>query len=375
MTESVFIDATPLGGGISGAGRYSYELLDALLPMTDEMSMTVLVPPAENRNWDISHWKQIENVKFQLANLRGVGPKRQLYYLRHSFDFDLFHSLSSYSPLFVDGPIITTIHDLKYLKVPSYFEGQSFLKYHYVAAMIRRSARISETIITVSESTRSDLEDECNVSREKLSVIPLGPGDVQSEIDGSPPVSPPYFFFVGELRPHKNVQTLIKGYNQFREQIYEPDIDLVIAGTEYGDRHSELKRSVKDSYRENVLFLGRVTDDELAQLYEHATAFVFPSLYEGFGLPPLEAMGYGTPVIASNKTSIPEVVGDAGLYFDPENEIEICRSMQSILSDDELYAELEKKGRKRFEDFSWNRTARETLQIYRETLNCSCSDR
>lgn len=371
MAESVFIDATPLGGGISGAGRYAYKLLDALLPITTDLSITVLVPPEDNRNWDVSHWKQIQNVEIQLANVRGVGPKRQLYYLRNSFDFDLFHSLSSYAPLFLDGPILTTIHDLKYIKVPSYFEGQSFVKHYYVATMIRRSVRVSDRVITVSENTRSDLMDEFGINRNDVSVIPLGPGEVQPKIDGLPPVSPPYIFFVGELRPHKNVRTLIEAYNEFRSQTSKSDIDLVIAGNEYGDRLTQLQNKVDDPYRESVHFLGRVSDDTLAQLYKHATVFVFPSLYEGFGLPPLEAMGYGTPVIASNRTSIPEVVGDAGLYFDPKDASELSALIQRTLCNQELYADLKDKSRRRFNSFSWEKTARKTLKAYQSVLNKS----
>lgn len=368
MAKSVFIDATPLGGGISGAGRYAYELLEALLPMTTDFTVTVLAPPEDSRNWDISHWGQIENVDIQSANLRGVGPKRQLYYLRHSLNFDLFHSLSSYAPLFIDGPILTTIHDLKYIKVPSYFEGQSFIKHYYVETMIRSSVRISEKVITVSEHTRSDLENEFGIDRDDVSVIPLGPGEVRPKIIGSPPVSAPYIFFVGELRPHKNVQTLIGAYNEFRRQNSKSNVDLVIAGSDYGDRLNQLKSEVDEVFRENVHFLGRVDDKTLAQLYKHASVFVFPSFYEGFGLPPLEAMGYGTPVIASNKTSIPEVVGDAGLYFDPEDKTELSRLLTRVFSDEKLVTSLERQSHERFEDFSWKRTAEETLETYWDIL-------
>lgn len=378
MSRSVLIDASPLGGGISGAGRYAYELLSALLPMARELRFEVIVPPTDRCNWEISHWSQQENVRLTPADIRGVGPRRQLYFLRNSFEYDLFHSLSSYLPFAIRGTSLVTVHDLKYVRVPSYFRGRSSLKHRYITAMIRRSVRAADHVLTVSEHTRSDLVAEFGIDSEDIAVIPLGPGGTEAEVNESPPIEGPYLFFVGSLRPHKNLATLIDAYNELRDRIDKADgpgeMDgmiptLAIAGAEYGDALTELRQQVREPYREDVQFLGRVDDDALAQLYSHATAFVYPSLYEGFGLPPLEAMGYGTPVIASDRTSVPEVVGDAGIIVDPTDVEALADALERVLSSKEVRERLRERGQQRFQEFSWERTARETLTMYEKLLS------
>lgn len=378
MAQPVLIDASPLGGGVSGAGRYAYELLDALLPMARELRFEIIVPPADRRNWEITHWSQQENVRLIPADIRGVGPRRQLYFLRHSFEYDLFHSLSSYLPFAIRGTSLVTVHDLKYVRVPSYFRGRSSLKHRYITAMIRRSVRAADHVLTVSEHTRSDIVAEFGIGSDDITVIPLGPGGAQAEIDGSPPIEGPYLFFVGSLRPHKNLATLINAYNKLRDRTNKTDGSsemngmvptLAIAGAEYGDALAELRGQVRKPYRDDVQFLGRVDDDALARLYAHATAFVYPSLYEGFGLPPLEAMGYGTPVVASDRTSVPEVVGDAGITVDPTDVGALADALERVLSSEEVRECLRERGRQRFQEFSWERTARETLAMYEKLLS------
>jgi glycosyltransferase involved in cell wall biosynthesis len=368
MSGSVLIDASSLGGGVSGAGRYAYELLDALMPMARELRFEIIVPPSDSRNWDIGHWSRQKNVTMTPADIRGVGPRRQLYFLRHSFQYDLFHSLSSYLPLFVQGRSLVTVHDLKYVHFPSYFRGLGSLKHRYITAMIRQSARTADHVLTVSEHTRSDIVTEFDIESKDVTVVPHGPGGVQTDINGSPPVDGSYLFFVGSLRPHKNLAALVDAYNELQNRADGTYAKLAIAGAEYGDSLTELRDRISAPYRNDVEFLGRVDDDTLARLYAHATAFVYPSLYEGFGLPPLEAMGYGTPVIASNRTSIPEVVGDAGIYVDPTDTTALADALEHVLTSEATRDRLRERGRQRYQEFSWERTARETLAVYERLL-------
>lgn len=369
LSPSILLDASPLGGGVSGAGRYAYELLDALLPMADGLRFEIIAPPADSRNWDISHWKQQGNVKITSADIRGVGPRRQLYFLRHSFEYDLFHSLSSYLPFFVKGTSLVTVHDLKYVHFPSYFRGLGSLKHRYITTMIRRSVRSADHVLTVSNHACSDIVTEFGVNEDQITVIPHGPGGTRTETNASSPIDDPFLFFVGSLRPHKNLDTLVDAYIELRARTDETDVKLAIAGAEYGDSLIELQERIPCSYRDDIEFLGRVDDETLATLYAHATAFVYPSLYEGFGLPPLEAMAHGTPVIASDRTSIPEVVGDAGVYIDPTDQGDLADALERVLSSESLRDCLREQGRQRYQEFSWERTARETLAVYEQLLS------
>jgi|AntDeeMetagen134_2_1112570.scaffolds.fasta_scaffold00805_5 glycosyltransferase involved in cell wall biosynthesis len=369
MSRTVVVDASPLGGGVSGAGRYAYELLDAMLPMAAGLEFEIIVPPEERRSWEVAHWDEYPTVDLTLADIRGVGPRRQLYFLRHSFDYDLFHSLSAYLPLAVRDTSLVTVHDLKHIRFPSYFRGRSSLKRRYITAMVRRSVRAADHILSVSEHTRSDLIDLFGVDEANVTVVPLGPGGAGADADGPPSIEGPYLFFVGSLRPHKNLATLVDAYNELRDRSDGVAATLAIAGAEYGDSLAELRERIHEPYRGDVEFLGRVDDETLTRLYAHATAFVYPSLYEGFGLPPLEAMGHGTPVVASDRTSIPEVVGDAGIYIDPTDTTALADALERVLTSESTRDCLRERGRQRYQEFSWERTACETLAVYEKLLS------
>lgn len=368
--DPVVVDASPMGGGISGAGRYAYKMLDELLPMATEIPFEIILPPHDEHEWEYARWAEQENVAFRPADITGAGPRRQYYYLRNPLEYSLYHSLSSYMPVFLDdgGTTLVTIHDLKHVKIPGLLDGFSRAKRKYVTWMIARSVRVADHVVTVSENTKADLVAQYGIDPSDVSVIPLGPGDVQPDIEGEPPVAPPYLLFVGLVARHKNVHALIDAYCRYRDE-NPSDVDLVIAGSPSEEYMSELRDLIDPRYRDDIHFLGFVDDDTLSRLYKHATAFVYPSLYEGFGIPPLEAMGYGTPVIASDRASIPEVVGDAGAFFDASDPDDLATTLETVLSDAGLRERLAAKGYDRFEEFTWERTASYTLEIYREQLD------
>ena len=173
-----------------------------------------------------------------------------------------------------------------------------------------------------------------------------------------------FALFVGTIEPRKNIPTLLSAFQQLLDH-YHPEIDLVLAGAP-GWLTDEVRGLVgRLGLTGRVFFLGRVSDEELVWLYNSARIFVWPSFYEGFGLPPLEAMACGAPVIASNVSSLPEIVGDAGLLVDPTNVDELTVAMWRLLSDEALRQELIAKGQVRVARFSWERAARETLELYR----------
>jgi glycosyltransferase involved in cell wall biosynthesis len=364
MTDEFVIDAGPLGGGISGAGQYTYHLIDELVTLETDISFRIIIPPAENHSWDTEEWSMHDNVRLDNADITGLGPKRHFHYARQRPTCRIHHSLSSYVPIFLNaGRTLVTIHDLKHFKLGDSLEGRNRLKQVYIRRLIARSVRVADHVITVSKHTKSDIVDEFGVSASKVSVIPLGPGSGLVETRGEPPFVTPYVLFVGSVRRHKNAEILIDSYQRYRQQS-EKGLLLVIAGSTHDSYQPELESHIDDRYRQDIHFLGHVEDEMVARLYKHARVFVYPSLYEGFGLPPLEAMGYGTPVIASDRASIPEVVGDAGKYFDPTNSEELTEVLSSVVENEELRRRLVRRGNDRYNQFSWKQTARETLKIY-----------
>ncbi len=364
MEDEFVIDAGPMGGSISGAGRYAFHLLDELVKLDTDIQFRIIVPPPNSFGWDISEWSTHENVQLETADMTGVGPKRHLYYLRNRPKCKAHHSLSSYVPIMMTAKqTLVTVHDLKYFKIPEVLQGKSRLKQTYIRRFIKRSVRVADHVITVSEHTKEDIVDKFDLSPETISVVPLGPGGGLVEADGEPPVAPPYILFVGSVRRHKNIETLLRGFQRYRRQ-GNTDLSAAIVGSTHPSYQPELEAEIDEEYQNDIHFLGHVGDKAVARLYNHAEAFVFPSLYEGFGLPPLEAMGYGTPVIAANRTSIPEVVDDAGVYFDPTDPDDLSKALACVLEDEERRTQLVERGYDRYDQFSWARTARETLEIY-----------
>jgi len=366
MTDEFIIDAGPLGGSISGAGRYTFKLIEKLLKIELNIPFRIIVPSDIEDDWNISEWTNNKNVTFEIANITGAGIFRHAYYARHRPTCRIHHSLSSYVPLFSNNDrTIVTIHDLKHFKLTETLESLGWIKRTYIKRMITRSVRVADHIITVSEHTKSDIIDEFNIPSSSVSVVPLGPGAVYTNISGAPPVDPPYIFFVGALRRHKNIDTLIEAFQIYKDN-NDTNVDLVIAGGIRSGYQSKLNQVIAEEHKQSIHFLGYVSDNTVARLYKHAIVFVYPSLYEGFGLPPLEAMGYGIPVIVSNHSSIPEVVGDAGEYVDPTEPDELAKTLEKVLMDEDLQERLIQQGYDRYKQFSWKRTATETLDIYRD---------
>lgn len=369
MSNRVLVDALSIGGEkITGVGRYVYELADRLPRFASDLEFDLIVPPRTKRNWNIDRWNEEDNLNLVVKDLPAVGPKRQLYFLRRSNEQDLFHSTTSYLPFGITSQTIVTIHDLKYLVEPSYLRDMSALKRYYISFFIRRSAKHADRVITVSESTATDISEKIGIPRHKISPIQLGPSEIGPCTEESPFIEGDFILTVGELRPHKNVQTLLDAYNKLCEKLDPPHPSLIIVGSDYGGLSEELAQQVDRRFKSYVRFLGRVDDETLACLYRDAAVFAFPSKYEGFGLPILEAMSFGTPVIASNATSVPEVAGDAAIFFDPNSSDELLKGLSKLITEPEVRRLYSEKSKNRYNDFDWDKTAKETISAYREHL-------
>jgi len=252
----------------------------------------------------------------------------------------------------------------------------SRMAHTYAKMMMFTSTKSATKVISVSQSSKRDIVRYLNIPPDKIEVIynavsnifkPMNGLNLKDQLRTKFGVSGDYLLYVGNLMPHKNLKRLIYAFYRLRRKL-KKDYNLVIVG-EGIPHYRELRVLANDlGLKDNVIFLGFIAKKWLPILYNEAKVFVFPSQYEGFGLPPLEAMACGTPVITSNTSSLPEVVSDAGLLIDPYNVEELIEAMERCLTDDNLRAELIEKGLQRVKLFSWERTAQRTLEIYQTIL-------
>ena len=312
-------------------------------------------------------------------NFRGVLEPSPNYSLREQVHVpwvlrrerpDLYHAPHYVLPAGVRCPSVVTIHDCIHLMFPQYLPNR--LAYAYARAQMWSAARRSDCILTVSEASKRDILHLFNVPPEKIVVV-------YNAIDSHFSVTPSeeavsrvreryqldhkFVLYVGNIKPHKNLVRLIEAFHQLRQGELA-DLKLLIIGDQISKLPS-LRRAVhRHKLHKQVRFLGYVADDQLAILYRLASVFVFPSLYEGFGLPPLEAMASGTPVVASNVSSLPEVVGDAAVLVNPYDVDAIVDGLRRVLTDPALAAGMSRKGIERAREFSWERSVAKTWAVY-----------
>lgn len=323
-----------------------------------------------------NEWERYHNLESVLVPWSIFSPGTQLRmpsFLR-SFDLDIFHSLNYMYPFLIKGPrILVTIHDLIPLKFPHFTPRAKKTRFNFLFRwVLRRSVQKADLVIAVSRQTRDDLIKFLGLEAEKIRVIyngvgrryrPLEPEKVRFRLKEEFGLTAPFALFVGRFDPYKNIVGLLKAFKQFIDST--PDhIKLVIAGPS-DPRYPEAFETVKSlRLGSKVIFLDKVDEEELIFLYNGALTLVLPSFYEGFGLPPLEAMACGTPVICSEKGALLEVVGDAALLINPEEEGEMARALEKVCSDEKLRSDMRDRGLKRARLFSWQKTAEETLAVY-----------
>ena len=374
----ILLNGLAVGYPISGVGRYTVRLskgLEALLGPgriqwfgKDPFGKPVEVSPEDGG-------RSIDQVQYRLKNHLRVFPglKSMIHNWRdHQFQHcvrkikpSLYHE-TNYVPFnFPDGPTVVTIHDLSVLRYPQWHPEDRvkyFKKYFF------KQLPQAQAIITVSEFSKNEILDLLDIKSERVYVTALGvdrsfnPG--KSQLKG---FSPQYVLFLGNLEPRKNLKTLLAAYQSLPREIQNRN-PLVIAGAEaWGTR--DVKRGCRNfDETGKVILTGYFPQKSLPDLYRGASLFVYPSFYEGFGLPVLEAMASGVPVIASNAASLPEVVGDAGIVVNPYDADELREAMVRILDSETMRKELMEKGLARAEHFSWEKCAKETLAIYKKVL-------
>jgi glycosyltransferase involved in cell wall biosynthesis len=287
---------------------------------------------------------------------------------------DLFHAPHYVLPPLTPCKSVVTIHDCIHLRFPQYLPSR--IGYAYARTSLWVAIRRSSRILTVSEASKRDILQYFRVAEKKIDVIhnaiderfhePPPEEEVERvrqryQLDG------PFVLYAGNIKPHKNLERLIEAFHTLRKHGFE-EVKLLIIGDEVS-KYATLRRAVhRHKLHKHVRFFGFVPDQTLAVLYRLAGVFVFPSLYEGFGLPPLEAMASGTPVITSNVSSLPEVVGDAALLIDPYDPDALADAMRRVLTDSALREDLRQRGFARAREFSWERSVRRVREIYDEVL-------
>jgi glycosyltransferase involved in cell wall biosynthesis len=284
---------------------------------------------------------------------------------------DVYHAPHYVLPPAVRCRSVVTIHDCIHLMFPQYLPNKA--AYAYARASMWAAARRSDRILTVSEASKRDILSLFNVKPEKIVVVYNAIDEHFSTTPSEEHVARireryqldhKFVLYVGNIKPHKNLVRLIEAFSELRRT--HDDLKLLIIGDEIS-KLPALRRAVhRHKLHKHVRFLGYLKDDTLTVLYRLASVFVFPSLYEGFGLPPLEAMASGTPVVTSNVSSLPEVTGDAAVLVDPYDVDSIGNGMRRILDDPRLAEELRIKGLKRAREFSWERSVEKTQRVYRE---------
>jgi glycosyltransferase involved in cell wall biosynthesis len=368
-----------------GVGTYIRNLVPALALVDHENEYVLVRAPADADQlqglppnfrdvyYEKTDAERLDNLNFPRF-LRGLAPS-------------LCHIPISSIPLLMPRPYVVTTHDLSSL---FYSEGLSFIQMLH-RWRFRRGLLGAAKVIVVSAATRRDVRNLIGVPPERIRLVPnapnpefflhqdssngriSGPGggeDDRLRVLERYQVNYPFLLYAGSIRPQKNIPRLVEAFAVVMEELGEhpdfQDLRLLIIGDEIS-KHPSVRRTVQQCRVEDrVRFLGFVPFDTLRVFYESAIAFVFPSLYEGFGLPPLEAMASGTPVITSASSSLPEVVGNAAMLVNPENVFDIARGIKDVLLNPELRTEMAAAGRVHAARFSWERTASEVLSIYRE---------
>jgi len=319
------------------------------------------------RTWMPTHYRPMRILWEQLVLPRLLARER----------FDLVHSPGYLAPLLTRTPVIITVYDTIALQFPDWCTRTNRINY---GIMLPRAIRKAAGIIVPSEATRRDLVACFPEAAAKTRAIPLAvggefgvsPGPEEREsVRRRYGLSEQYILFVGNIEPKKNLERLVEAYGLLRER--GTGHGLVIAGSPAWGQE-ELRARIRElGLAESVVLTGVVRPEDLPCVYAMADVFAFPSLYEGFGLPPLEAMAAGVPVVASNRASLPEVAGDAAVLVDPLQPGAIANAVSDVLSDEKLRERLVAKGRERTRMFTWAKTARATEAFYQQVWEEACA--
>lgn len=361
------IDARSLSRPKTGIGSYTCNLLRSLIKIANGNQFFIYTC----REFDESVFGESDVITVRRSNfpIGTLWTQAVLPFQLEKDKIDIFHSPETMIPIFGNTPSIATVNDLISFLFPAGHDLKARLAANFYPPVFRKAKRL----IAISENTSMDIQNRFGISTGKISVVPISydedlfkPVEDPSGVLRKYDVKQPYILFVGVLSPRKNVGRLIEAFGIILKR--GVDINLVIAGP-FGWQCKSVFDTVNNlGFSERIKFTGPVDSSDLPAIYSGASIFVFPSLYEGFGIPVLEAMACGTPVITSNVSSLPEVAGDAALLIDPHSSTDLADAICRLISDRDMANLLKTKGFERIKKYSWMRTAEETLKIYRDVV-------
>jgi len=363
----VGFDGRALTSPAAGVRRYAHELLGALAALGEPLDLILLGgdpsvagPPGATRVAEPPHLPT--NVGWTLIGLPQAMSRGRV---------DLLHAPSYTAPFWAPAPVVLTIHDVSYARRPEWFP---YRRDALRRAFYRRSALSATTVITDSTFSASEIHAAYGIRSERMVVVPLGVDasfHAGQEVGSALPtsVSSPFVLHVGDLHERRNLPMLVGAVLEAkRRSPVLAALSLVLAGVDRGVADSLLAMAAEGGAPNAVVVLGSVDEASLRMLYRHALALLYPSFYEGFGLPLVEAMACGTPIVASQAASIPEVVGDAGLLLDPARGGDWADAIVRLAAEPALAADLRARGLARAAGFTWKRTAEMTLDVYRRAV-------
>ena len=369
----IAIDAHSVGAQLAGNESYAVNLIEALaeIDQTNRYTLYVTKPAAIDRFAD--RWPNFK-VRQALPHTPLVRIPLTLSAELRRHPVDVLH-VQFTAPPFAPCPVVTTIHDLSFEHLPETFKRRSRAQ---LRLTVRRTARKAALILTLSEFSRRDIIETYAVDPERVIVTPAAapthfkPITSATELEKIRErygIGANYLLSLGSIQPRKNLTRLIEALLWLRTERPDSDLpQLVIAGRRGWLDDEVFRAAQQNGLNESVKFIGYVPEEDLPALYSGALCFVYPSYFEGFGLPVLEAMQCGAPVIAGNQTSLPEVAGDAALLFDPFDTRALGEAIARAIDHPDYRAELRKSGLKRATEFSWIATARLTLKAYERAV-------
>lgn len=359
----IVIDARVIN---SGTGTYVVKLLKYLQEIDTTNSYTVLL-----REKDKDYWKPTaSNFTTHIAEFDNYSLAEQIGFkqLLDKLSPDLVHFCMPQQPLLYRGKRVTTMHDTTLLK--TYNSDKNWLVFHikqFVGKYVwKRIAKTSDHVIAISQNTKREYQEYTHIPDDRISVI-YEAGEAEIHAIEPYDILPfkEFILYVGQQPDYKNIRRLIEAHQALLEA--HPNLGLVLAGRMNPDTAANKRWSEAQGHR-NVHFTGYIPDSQRDWLFTKAQAYVFPSLMEGFGLPPLEAMAYGTPVISSDTSCMPEVLGDAAEYFDPLNVQDMAAAVARVIDDDALRQGLIMRGHAQVAKYSWRRMAEQTHAVYLDVL-------
>jgi glycosyltransferase involved in cell wall biosynthesis len=370
----IAIDAHSVGAQLGGNESYATHLIEALAEIDQDNCYFLYVTKQAALDRFDNRWSNFKVIRTLPHTPLVRIPLTLSKELRHH-RVDLLH-VQYTAPPFPPCPVVVTIHDLSFEHLPETFKRRSVAQLRFT---VRRSARRAARILTSSEFSRRDIVETYGIEPDRVALTPLAAptyfAPVLNEtklkdIRESYGIAREYILSLGSIQPRKNLVRLIDAYLCLRRERPQSKLPQLVLAGKRGWLDNEIFRAAdREGCGGDILFTGYVPERDLPALFSGAISFVYPSIFEGFGLPVIEAMQCGAPVIAGNRTSLPEVVGDAGWLFDPFDTKALCDALRQVIDDRELRERLRQKGLKQAKKFNWRSTAELTLQAYQEAIS------